>query len=601
MSTHKVSFLIFNILSIVIFSACNKRPVITASEEENAYGIVYELGATGKFQEAIAASDSLLENFTMSDTLRVSLMIERMVAMANSGNVDAALAYSDTLSEFSKKSGISEGVMQALEMKGVSNRRKGRFDEAKKYYAEAIELARDEGNIEMEQTLSDMMGIIYVESGHPLEALEFEQRALSLAESLADTTAMISAAASIGACYERSGQYAEAIDFLNERLNVSRQMNPVYRIKFLTPLFSSYLALDSIYAAKRCEAEMENAASGLPPYHQSAVAVLTAKSRLLAKEKKYREQWDTFCLIDSLGTHGKSPEIILTERAECLANMNDYKGAYRRMLKAYDALDSIRKSDIDAELSELAVRYDTYSKEIEIERLSMKQRTLAAIATGCLFIVIIVILIAVNMRRRQSLRMEREKHLQYLRGLEQERCRMARELHDDVAGELVGLQFGIDTLTPEERDSRIMDIARKVRTLSHELMPPQFKEQSFTSLLVDYVRRLNRQHSPDFVVLTDEGSYDWETLPPEQSHELYRITQEAVNNALRHAKPSRISITLDGNERFSLTIENDGVTKEATDSEGIGMQTLRARVEILNADISTAIQNSKFTLTITQR
>lgn len=601
MSAHKVLALIFSILSVVIFSACNKRPVITAPEEEDAYGIVYELGATGKFREAIAASDSLLENFTMSDTLRVYLMIERIVAMTNSGNVDAALAYSDTLAEFSKKSGISEGVMQALEIKGLSNRRKGRFDEAKKYYAEAIELARAEGNVDMEQTLSDMMGIVYVESGHPLEALDFEQRALSLAESLADTTAMISAAASIGACYEKLGQYTEAVDFLNRHLSASREMNPVYRIKFLTPLFSSYLALDSINAAERCEAEMEIAASGLPPYHQSAVAVLTAKSRLLAKEKRYREQWDTFCLIDSLGTHGKSPDIILTERAECLANMNDYKGAYMRMQKAYDALDSIRKSDIDAELSELSVRYDTYSKEIEIERLSMRQRTLAAIATGCLFIVIIVILLAVNMRRRQSLRMEREKHLQYLRGLEQERCRMARELHDDVAGELVGLQFGIDTLSAEERDSRIMDIARKVRTLSHELMPPQFKEQSFTSLLVDYVGRLNRQHSPGFVVLTDEGTYDWEALPPEQSHELYRITQEAINNALRHAKPSRITITLDGNERFSLTIENDGVTKETTDSDGIGMQTLRARVEILDADISTAIQNSKFSLTITQR
>lgn len=219
MSTHKVSALIFSILSVVIFSACNKRPVITAPEEEDAYGIVYELGATGKFREAIAASDSLLENFTMSDTLRVYLMIERIVAMTNSGNVDAALAYSDTLAEFSKKSGISEGLMQALEIKGLSNRRKGRFDEAKKYYAEAIELARAEGNVDMEQTLSDMMGIVYAESGHPLEALEFEQRALSLAESLADTTAMISAAASIGACYEKLGQYTEAVDFLNRHLS----------------------------------------------------------------------------------------------------------------------------------------------------------------------------------------------------------------------------------------------------------------------------------------------------------------------------------------------------------------------------------------------
>lgn len=595
--------LICLIVLVLSFTACNKSKRIIASDEEEAvFELVYQPGAEGRYPDAIAVSDSLLANLSMSDTLRTYIMIERLVALVNLGNLDASVAFADTLADFGRRSGIGEAVMQAMEAKGLSARRRGNYEDAIKYYTEGLKVARDEGNIEMEQTLSDVIGVAYTEIGRVDEALEFERRALSLAEEMADTTAMISTAASIGACYARDDKWHEAIEYLRPYSGIAEQMAPTMRVKFLTPLVKAYLALDSIPQAERTIAKMEEAVEGLPLRHQAVGVVLSAKSMLLSKEKRFREQWELYEMIDTLGSHGKAPDIVLTERAECLANMKDYRGAYGKMRQAYEALDSIRRSDIDNDLSELSVRYDTLNKELEIERLTARQRAFAAIAVGCVFVVVIVILLAVNMRRRQRLRLEREKHLQYIRGLEAERARMARELHDDVAGELVGVQLALDSLSPDEQSARLLEIAGRVRSLSHELMPPQFGESNLTALLVDYVRRINELHGTSLVELTDEGSYDWASLSPQRCYELYRIVQEAVNNAMKHASPTHITIRLDGDERFSLTVVNDGVDPASRmASGGIGMQTIRSRAGILDADITTSLQDCKFTLSINQR
>lgn len=597
------SFLICLIVVILSLSACDSRKkIITSEEEEYVFNLVYQPGSEGRYLDAVSVSDSLLANHDMSDTLRTYIMIERLVALVNSGNVDAGTAFADTLAGFGRKSGIGEAVMQAMEVKGVACRRKGNYEEAIKYYTEALNVAREEGNIEMEQTLSEVIGVAYVEIGRTDEALDFERRALRLAEDMADTTAIISSAASISACYTREDKWHEAIEFLRPYSEIAASMAPTMRVKFLTPMTKAYLALDSIGQAEESIAEMEKAVEGLPLSHQSVGVVLSAKSVLLAKEKRYKEQWELYQLIDSLGSHGKGRNITFIERAECSANMNDYRRAYDMMWKAYTALDSIRESDIDTQLSELSVRYDTLNKELEIERLTNHRRALAAIAIGCVFFVVIIVLVAANMRRRGHLRLEREKHRQYIRGLEEERARMARELHDDVAGELVGMQLELDRLPRAEQGARLLEIAGKVRRLSHELMPPQFGDNSLTPLLVDYVRRTNERHGSPLIALTDEGSYDWASLAPQRSYELYRIVQEAVNNAIKHAAPTRIDIRLDGDERFSLTIENDGVGDMAgTAGDGIGMQTLRARADIIDADISMSINGCKFTLSIKQR
>lgn len=604
--------LTFRVLGILILTFClsactdNRKTVtniVFPDDENRVFELVAAPGAEGRYADAIAAADSILTNCEMSDTLRAYIMIERDVALFNSGDIMAATAYADTLSSFGRKAGINEAVMQGEQIKGGAFRRCEQYDSALTCYTRALDAAMSDGNIEMEQTIAESIAILYTETSRTAEALGFARRSLKLAEELADTTAILSAVSTIGAIQTRDNLFREAITTLSPYTALATQAAAPYTIKFLTPLFRSYLSLDSIDKARLTVTQMEQAVAGLPEYHQSYTVMLSAKAALLGREERYPEQWKVYCRIDSLGTHGKTAENILLERAQCLAGMKDYAKAYDKMREAYAVLDSTRHVDIETQLSDLSVRYDTLNKEIEIERLSRQHWVLVSVALLCVMLLGIVVIIAVSTRRRHLRHLAQEKQQEYIRGLEQERGRMARELHDDIAGDLVGLQYELPTLSHEAGAERVREIAGRVRRLSHELMPPQFSTQSLTALLLDYVRGHNLSSPSPKLTITDEGSFDWSSLTPEQSYELYRIVQEAVSNAIRHSSARTIAITLDGSDRFILSVSNDGVTASATsssDPDGIGARTIRTRAEIIGAKAETSLSGDTFTITISQ-
>lgn len=576
-------------------------PTVSPDDEERVFLLVAEPSSEGHYADAIAISDSLLANCAMGDTLRAYIMIERIVALANIGNLEASQAYSDTLISFGRKAGISEAVMHGEQAKGVAFRRREMYDSTMACYTRGLDVAKAAENLEMEQCFADLLAILYTEIGRNDEALGFAERSRELAEEIADTTALLSAVSTIGSVHTREKRYSEAISTLLPYSATAAEAAPAYRIKYLTPLFQSYLALDSITRAKEILGMMEEVSAFIPARHQASAVILSAQASLSGREGRYADQWRIYEQIDSLGNFGKTPENILVERALCLAGMGNYKGAYEKMEAAYAALDSVRHVDIEQSLSDFSVRYDTLNKEIEIERLSRQHWILVSVAMLCLMLLGIVVLAAVSARRRHLQRAAQEKQQEYIRGLEQERARMARELHDDVAGELVGLQYQLAELSPEAGAGRVGEIAGKVRRLSHELMPPQFSSQPLTALLLDYVSTFNRQHCSPRLTITDEGSFDWMSLSPEQSYELYRIVQEGVNNALKHSKASAVAITLDGSDRFILSVSNDGATPDTeTDSNGIGARTLRARASIIGARAETSLSGQTFTLTIRQ-
>jgi len=570
------------------------KPVVSTDDESRVFMLVAEPSSEGRYDEAIAISDSLLRETVMSDSLKGYIMVERNVALFNSGHIAESMAYSDTLIQFSTDKGINDILSQALQTKGAAHRRSEEYASAIDCYKRALDIAVNEENAEMEQVLTDMLAIVYSETGRNAEAYEFADRSRILAEELADTTAIVSAVATLGAISIKENHNREVIVMLSKYLPMAYTTSPPTQIKFLTPLVNACIEADSLNRAGSLIKIMEKVVEGYPPTHQSCVATLTAKAKLLGKEKRYHDQWSVFQKIDSLGTHGKTADNIHLERAECLAGMEHYHEAFDLMKKAHAALDSIRHTAIEKELSDLSVRYDTLNKEIEIERLGQQRRILVNIVLSIILFAGIIAALATWFRLRNLRKVAKEKHQEYIRGLEQERARIARELHDDVAGDLVGLQMEFAQCPAEETESRIGEIARKVRSLSHDLMPPQFQSVPFTSMLLDFVSDRNRHRTTPKISISDEGCFDWSSLSPELSRELYRIVQEAVNNTLKHSRASFIKITLGGgNGNFTLSVENDGISADsASDPSGIGKHTIRARAAIIGAEIKTENTNN---------
>lgn len=128
------------LLFIPLIAACSKSEKTSLNDDTLLYNKIAELGASGAYKEAIDHADSVLR-LQLSDSLRAYVMLERMVAMGNMGDMRQAAAYSDTVIEFGRENNIDEVIINALTIKGAGYRRRAVTDSALIYYQQALDLA----------------------------------------------------------------------------------------------------------------------------------------------------------------------------------------------------------------------------------------------------------------------------------------------------------------------------------------------------------------------------------------------------------------------------------------------------------------------------
>lgn len=186
---------------------------------------------------------------------------------------------------------------------------------------------------------------------------------------------------------------------------------------------------------------------------------------------------------------------------------------------------------------------------------------------------------------------------------DRERAALARELHDSTAQHLAALQLQLaaaarDATDPDlaERLSDARDAAastlEEVRELSHSVHPAVLDSLGLEAAL----RRLARDASHGNGIDID---VDVETAPgpvaPNVAGVLYRVAQEAVRNAVRHARPSHVHITLSRSaSSVTLEVHDDGIGFDLDTAElrrkGMGLLSMRERAALIDGtvDIRTA-------------
>jgi signal transduction histidine kinase len=182
------------------------------------------------------------------------------------------------------------------------------------------------------------------------------------------------------------------------------------------------------------------------------------------------------------------------------------------------------------------------------------------------------------------------------KALLEERQRVARELHDSVSQALFGLELNLSAveMLMEQNPEQARGLLEKARRTAHEalgdlraliadLRPPALAGKSILEALQDFAKSLEGSGATVRV----EGRIE-RPLPPDEESELYRIAYEAINNAVKHAHASLISVSLlVAAPSFSLTVQDDGdgfdVTRRKEGSWGlIGM---KERAERLGASL----------------
>lgn len=213
-------------------------------------------------------------------------------------------------------------------------------------------------------------------------------------------------------------------------------------------------------------------------------------------------------------------------------------------------------------------------------------------------------------RKTQMALLESQKYLQALstklvHAQEDERRRVARELHDSIGASLSALKFGIEqwyehqkkegkltSQRPEKIITEIQQVIEEVRRISHNLHPSILDDLGLKTAVRSFCRQ-QRENNPGLDIEAD-FQIDEDSIPKRLQLVVYRVVQECTTNAIRHGKAGtvRISLTPVGDE-IQLEIRDDGrgfdvsTAWEKHDPEtGIGIESMKERTELTGGRLS---------------
>jgi signal transduction histidine kinase len=290
-----------------------------------------------------------------------------------------------------------------------------------------------------------------------------------------------------------------------------------------------------------------------------------------------------------------------------------YKQAYEYFQKYKEVNDSVVDLNSKKYVTDLEKKYETEKKDKQIvlqEARLQKQNTLNYIFVASVCVLLIIFfLIYRTYRQNQKLQQQRLSELEkerklaateaVLKGEEQERTRLAKDLHDGLGGMLSGMKYSLNSMkgnvimTPENQQAfeRSMDMLdssiMEMRRVSHNMMPEALVRFGLDTALKDYCNNINQ--SGALQVKYQSIGLENENLDQTIAITIYRIIQELTNNTLKHAMATTAIVQVTKTDgHIALTVEDDGRGFDVAilkQSKGIGWSSIQHRVDFMKGKL----------------
>lgn len=327
------------------------------------------------------------------------------------------------------------------------------------------------------------------------------------------------------------------------------------------------------------------------------------KSRHQASIDYYEESYH---IADSIRNLSMLREIT-RHSAECYSYMGKYQLAYESLLKTLEYTQqfynseqtkSIRLQELDSQIKNLSVE-----KQL-VEEQNRNQNVINTMLVIGLLISVIGVGTLIYLRRQQKLiarqqaviagQQIRELELKSLKamieGQEGERSRIARDLHDGLGIQLSRIKLFVEAhqeaLPTEVREplNQFLDEAcTETRLISNDLRPYALSTFGLIPALEDLIQKLDMVNETSVVF---EYYGEMPELNDESSVMLYRVIQELLNNALKHAEADTITLQVMVTEASILiSVEDDGKGFVPENHTGNGLSNIQSRIDYLGGQV----------------
>lgn len=290
----------------------------------------------------------------------------------------------------------------------------------------------------------------------------------------------------------------------------------------------------------------------------------------------------------------------------CLARVQqeggNFEKAYQTNFRLMAIRDTVFKEQTAKNLARYQTQFETQKKVLEnLELRHQNERQFIFFGLGFLVLILgafgIFKLKEASHRRKLDAQKREEQRLRFsevVQAQEEERTRIARDLHDGLGHLMAAIKLNTSAIEVSDEQnqkilgqaSEIIDQASKeVRQISHRLMPQSLSDLGLAASIRELATRLN-ESGKIRVEVKGKGEV---SVEKQMAIGIYRIVQEVLNNALKHAEASLFTIRYGvENNEFILIFTDNGKGFEVEKMEnsfGIGWKNIRSRVELLNGHL----------------
>lgn len=536
------------------------------------------------------------------------------------GQKEKAVEELNDLLLLSKSQNDYDNQAEALNLIGIIKEYDGNVKEAMLLYYEGLILSEKYKLKYYPAVFKNNLGLIKLNAGNNKSAYTDFEQGLKIAEQENDKRLASHIQMNICILKVRENSLNEAFDSFSKVIDYSKKNNlPI-------ELSSNYINLATAFVST-------NDAMRALNYYDSAIVILEKHQLEKELSRAYLGKADVLFqsgefnkaekILNQLKTyfqsHPTSDEIAYYYYQ--LYRIHEQKKEYKEALNYFVQYTSY-KEESDNKLNnkiieQLQQNYIVQQKEIELEKEKTKtllleksnqeQRFLKWFSISLAGLILILVIVFYYVKYSKRLKQEQQLFSQQLiKNIEEERKRIARDLHDDIGQSLSFIKSkiinekGKNESLVSSIENELSSAIEQTREISHNLYPSSLEK-------IGLIRSVATLMSSIQTATKLECSFDIdETIQglslSTQTH-LFRIIQECVNNTIKHSNASglKISIESKNGKYFVLTYQDNGIgLKSKRSSDGIGLLSIKERANIINASMEIADKSEKgFKLVLT--
>lgn len=495
---------------------------------------------------------------------------------------------------------------------GVVNRSLGLYDEAVEYLIKALEIYDVKNMLKESATTNNNIGIVYSFNNLYEKAIEYHLKAKLDFEKLNDKKGISEVYNNIAIIYANEGDLKKALEYfqysleieenLEDKKGIAESANNVGAVYYYMSQIDSAL----VYFEKSAQLEKEiGNYAGLGASYNNMAQVLLENNRL-SQAKMY---------IDSAYTTATEYKVA-TDIEMALENYSTYYQANNEPQKALEYYknftafkDSIHNQSTKSKIAELEIEYQTEKKEKEIlaqrADLAEKELNLNRKNTQVIGLIILTVLLTIlgylfySQQKLKNKQLQREGELKEAlvkietqNRLQEQRLRISRDLHDNIGAQLTFIISSLDNLKygfdlPKKLNDKLNAIGNFTTSTIYELRDTIWAMNKSEITLEDLQTRISNfidkahlaSEGISFQFIKNENVDSNLKFSSVKGMNIYRIIQEAVNNALKYASANKIVVKVE-NEDDELQVEITDNGKGFNEQEvelGNGLNNMKKR------------------------